>query len=217
MLFRLLITTAVLLDLVLLPGCAKVKQGNSFDLAANLRLLGWDYQPNKLTIVVNSLKSSGKAEAFASLQKYAGSSAPDLYKDQNIQVICMLLFERPSGWSPMRGLPEPYLSDRGQIAFPQFPIAFSKGIPFLLVTGYRIGGGGPKYDWVLRECRGLDLAGEHIVLCTRDEAIDAAQALITSEAFKHLYRDDEQLAIAQSFVLGQARRTDIQPDSPRPK
>jgi hypothetical protein len=171
-----------------------------------IKLVGWDYQPNKLVRTVNALRALGKDEALSLLRSYFAADPFDLSRDEDVQIICRFLFVNPDGWKrPTLGAPVPEARPEEEDHFPQFPIVLSDGIPFLLATGYRVGGGGPKSWALLIECQQLQLTDKDMRIADRDQAKVAAESLVASDGFKRLYRDDEQTAMARSIVLAQAK------------
>jgi hypothetical protein len=172
-----------------------------------VKLISWNYQPNKLITTVNTLRALGKERALEILRIYEARDPTDLKKNQDVEIICRFLFVRPAGWEPPTlGAAVPDTTFDGERRFSRFPIAVSNDVPFLLVAGYNVGGGGPHGWSTLMDCRELSLISKDLPTTDGERAIAAAEALTSSDAFNHLYRDQEQLAMARSFVLGQAKR-----------
>jgi hypothetical protein len=164
-----------------------------FDTVPSLRFVGLvsdKYEPNKLVTTANGLRALGKPGAVRVLRAYLNAEwPPDLRRDQDVQILCRVLFENPEGWKPPAlGAPHPQLaSDTSR--FPLFPVAMSNGVPFLLVQGYSVGGGGMRSHLTLEQCERLELLKEDLRPCSRGEAMAAADALISTEAFKAIGGD----------------------------
>jgi hypothetical protein len=172
-----------------------------------VKILSSAYEPNRLVDTVNILRVFGRDRCLQILRMYAAENPMDPVRDEDIQILCRFLFQRPGGWSPpILGAGVPFTTNKGERLFPKFPVAVTDGIPFILVFGFNSGGGGPRFSETLRECQYLPLINHDMERCGKTRALAAARKLTSSEAFQRLYRDQEQLTQATGFVLNQARR-----------
>jgi hypothetical protein len=171
------------------PGDGAGRQDEVLGMARCLKTVNFvarDYEPNKLVVTVNTLRAMGREGALEILRMYFASDPMDLRKDEDIQIICRFLFVRPGGWEPPTlGDPFPYASPNGADRFPCFPVAASNGIPFLLASGFMVGGGGPQSWATLVDCQHLPLIDHDMEVCNRNRAVAAAEALTSSDTFKH--------------------------------
>jgi hypothetical protein len=173
-----------------------------------LQIISVNFEPNQIIRTTNALRKLGRTEALQSLHAYYYSNWPISFeKYEDVEIICGLLFINPDGWThPGFGVPMPFTRPDATNLFPNFPIAFSNGVPFLLAMGYASGGGGPGGEPTLARCQDLELIAADMKLCDKKSAIVAAEALVASSAFKSLYRDDVELSKGKEFVLAQAYR-----------
>jgi hypothetical protein len=113
-------------------------------LAASPGLDGREFDPGALIAAVNALQPLGKDRALAVLTEYLRTvPRDDTAAREPVFLILRALFEAPAdpGYHPpMRvGAPSPAApADPKQI--PRFPLVIERDVPFLLVTGYVLGG-----------------------------------------------------------------------------
>jgi hypothetical protein len=173
-------------------------------LPISFRLDGHQFQPAKLSSMVNALRSLGKTAALVKLNDYATAEGGDPIRNQTVEIICRFLFVRPVGWSPPAlGGTWPDTSLQGRRQFPFFPIAISKGVPFMLISGYGGTGVSRSPTDTLRICQTLDMIEKDITF-PNTNAPAAAMELIGSTAFKEIYTDDAGRDYASEFLKWQA-------------
>jgi hypothetical protein len=177
-------------------------------LASTVYLVGYHSNPNRLAKTVNALKGLGKERALLALRDYVNGPI-DFIRNQDVQIICRILFNKPTGWKPpMLGAASPETRFDGESRFPQFPVAFSEGIPFVLVNGYSSGGGpGDLAINIIQECEHLTMIETDLPLCSNKDAVRAAELLISGDTFKYLYVNNDATKSASSFVLWQANHS----------
>jgi hypothetical protein len=107
---------------------------NSFDSLRGFR--GLSFNPRPLIQVVNRLHGRGREGALEFLYERSGSGGAQA---ENVLLAARLLFEPSPGKAlPPLELGKPDLEDPGK--FPLFPLVLYRDIPFLLITGYILGG-----------------------------------------------------------------------------
>lgn len=160
------------------------------------------YHCDDMVQVVNGLRKVGKEQAIRTLEIDLRENASD---DKKVLLICRLLFQNPAGWPPPRlGMAIPDVGTNGMAKFPIFPWAISQRVPFLLVTGYRLGGRGESASKCLDLCRGFPLVSDDLA----DKNYElAAHALIGSEEFKRIYNSDNDRFEMEKVILNQAGAT----------
>lgn len=159
-----------------------------------------DYSCDRVVQVVNHLRHSGKDQAIKALEMDLKENASD---NNKVVLICRLLFRNPSGWPlPLLGAPTPNIGAKNMDQFPIFPWAISRGVPFLIIQGYVLDGRGESAIKCLDLCRDLPMVPDDLA----DKNYEAAaQALIDSEEFKHIYPSIDSRFAMEKFVLNQAR------------
>ncbi len=131
--------------LVLLLAVSPVLRGEAIDLASD-SLTTETYNPAKLVETANKLIDLGKDKADASLLKYAETNyAYSSY----VAWLCLLVYDpKPDAGLPIPlfGAPDfpytfPYTHGLiNSVDWPRFPLTLNRGVPFLLVSGYTVGG-----------------------------------------------------------------------------
>jgi hypothetical protein len=200
---------AVMLGLILSSGCASSNPGSPGGLLPvsgdPLRFVRYDYNPSRMVKLVNSLRTMGKPKALQLLREYA-ADPDDWRRNLDTQLICRCLFVHPRGWYPaymVSGIPIRVKFEEEQ-HFRQFPIAFSDGVPFLLVSSAGAFGSGPRAEEeVLKQCESYDMISTDLAVPEEKRLREAADRLIASEDFQRLYADRESLDSATVFIQGQ--------------
>jgi hypothetical protein len=165
---------------------------------------GRTYRCEDMVRVVNYLRGLGKNGAIAALKQHVAALRQHRAKgsDARVFMICRCLFQNAKGWKePVLGQPEPDVPEKATKAYPAFPIAFSKDVPFLVIAGYALGGLAEQPEGCVKECESLPLIEND--LPTNGFAA-AAQTLVASEAFKALYPNDKTRQEMTDIIVGQA-------------
>jgi hypothetical protein len=160
---------------------------------------------------VNRLRAMGKEQALAALRNHLRTvgTTGDPMQGKKVLLVCRLLFANPAGWhAPRLGHPEPDVDLRTAERFPLFPIAVSRGVPFLLVRGYASGGRSEDTPQKCVEfCEGLSL----ITADLREEGFQkAAGDLIKTDLFQGLYLDPKSKREATEMIMRQAESAPAQ-------
>jgi hypothetical protein len=163
---------------------------------------GHEYKCADIVRVVNSLRALGKERALTALRDFLDQSRFDSGRAKSIVLICRCLFDNPRGWSPpVLGLPQPTVSDFAKTKLPCFPLAFSDGVPFLVIEGYILGGRGEDPAECIKKCEFLALRKSDLPTKGFDAA---ARSLIASEEFSKLYEDDATRKSMSEMILKQS-------------
>jgi len=156
---------------------------------------------------VNALRRLGKPRALGVLREYAVSHEKESRQEDRVALICFLLFINPDGWRNIRhGAPSPDVNlDVVRANFPLFPLALSRGVPFLLVNGYRTGAMSSTHNESLRYVATC----ERLSMITHDLPTHgferAAEDLIHSSEFRNLYSNTNE--IPNEMILDEAGPT----------
>jgi len=165
------------------------------------------YRCGDMVRVVNCLRRLGKEQALAVLKYHLHQNGPGGPPSQEfkLHLVCRLLFVNPQGWKPPRlGHPLPGIEWKTAEQFPYFPLALSKGVPFLLLRGYASGAfTSDTGENCVKMCEGFALITADL---PENGFPEAAQALVHTEAFQKLYSTDG-LKEATRMVLAQAEST----------
>jgi hypothetical protein len=107
-------------------------------LAGNSSIMGNLYNCDDMVKTINYLRRCGKGPALEILKGLIEDDKKQAKPDNdNILLICRLLFVNPKGWEkPRLGYAFPSINTAAATNFPFFPLAISDGVPFLLVRGY---------------------------------------------------------------------------------
>jgi len=163
---------------------------------------GWRYRTLDLVRVVNQLRRLGKQQSLTAMKEYAQREKYDEDSIQRIWLICYCLFENEGSW-PKNHFGAPVPANTGEVSkkLATFPIVQSKGVPFLLVVGYRLGGRSGPPDQLLELCERLPLIKAD--LPTRGH-FAAARELIDSTEFVELYSDELDREELSEMIMNQA-------------
>lgn len=162
----------------------------------------------EMVYVVNHLRRLGKNRA---LEVLADDDDRHVGDNQKVILICHLLFTNPEGWKPLNlGIVSPSVADNVNSKFPLFPLAISKGVPFILITGYTgCGRGELAYNCIL-QCRRFPMVQEDLCATNYEKA---AKALIRSDEFKwDIYAPHNNMVFMSEEIMQQARRESIVTD-----
>ena len=109
-------------------------------LAAVPGLDGNDFDPRPLVRAVNALQPLGAQRALDVIQEHLRVAPAYAHGDtQGIFLVLRALFEPTPSHPPMLvGAPEPTMPEQGRL--PLYPLAVIDEVPFLLVSGYMLGG-----------------------------------------------------------------------------
>jgi len=170
---------------------------------------GYRYHSDAMVESVNGLRRLGKEKALAILKQYdreTGSAHPEEW--HKLFVLCRLLFVNPQGWTPPAlGHPDPEIDWSQTRQFPMFPLALSDGVPFLLVSGFTVGGYSPNTpDKCIELCEGFSLVAADLSVTNH---LDAAINLVQSDKFKHLYSNTNASWETSGMVMEQANPTPV--------
>jgi len=146
------------------------------------RAAGLTYDPRTVIDAVNRLAAAGPERAVAELRDAVAVGVP---ADGPLLVArAAFVPVEPGASLPRLELGRPDVDEEtASRHFPLFPLALQDDIPFLLVTGYQLGGEpdpGAYLDWCGREGRLRE------PLQPGDDPPGAAEALIGSEAWAAL-------------------------------
>jgi hypothetical protein len=106
---------------------------------------GLRFNPRVLIAAVNHLQSVGREESLKTLRDYwtIARQTPEHSNPDNILLIALILFVCPDEQKEDLHLllGQPDLEEPEDLTlFPLFPLCIYQGIPFCLISGYRIGG-----------------------------------------------------------------------------
>ena len=168
---------------------------------------GYKYHCRDMVAAVNALRRSGKPKALGTLREYAVSHEKDQRQEERVALICSLLFINPDGWGKIpRGAPGPDVNwEFAQANYPLFPLALSRGVPFLLVSGYTVAALGPSGNESLRyiaKCENLRMITHDLPARGFERA---AEDLVDSPEFRKLYSNSGgMLEDMKEMILEQA-------------
>jgi len=157
------------------------------------------YRCDRFMCAVNNFRSAGKDGALMALKDYVGDDRWPGYPDAFI--LCRALFEG-KWYPPVLGEPLPHAQENSK-AFPLFPLAIVDDVPFLLITGYRLGGQGDRASRMLNGCQNRALV-DHDFHYDKGKALSAAKRLVDMPEFRVLYEQEEDYRKMKQFVLQQA-------------
>jgi hypothetical protein len=166
---------------------------------------GDSYRCGDMVRAVNSLRHLGKEQALAVLGNHLRQNdrygSPDQY--WKLHLVCRLLFVNPQGWKfPRLGQPEPEINWNIGEHLPQFPMAISNGVPFMLIRGYSAAGfTGDTPEKTLELCESFPLLSADL---SENGYEKAARDLIKSEMFQKLYSTPGGRKEAADMLLVQA-------------
>ena len=159
--------------------------------------------------VVNHLRHLGKFQALKVLEADRRESFDEELK---IHLICRMLFLNPAGWKPPRsGVPFPNVGTGAMAKFPLFPLAISKGIPFVLIKGYELDGRGESAAKCLELCHDFPVETRDLAENASQDYESAARALIKSDDFKWLYIPQGAWSSMSKEILNQAKAREAEP------
>jgi hypothetical protein len=179
------------------------KEQNTFESNAyeKLELDGYVYKCADMARVVNYLRGLGKERALAVLKQHVKNGGPE---DGKVIVICRCLFLNTKTWEdPDLGGPDLEVPEEATKAFPAFPIAFSKNVPFYLVGAYSSNGISHGAARCLKHCESLPLIDKDLPI---DGYAAAAEALVGNESFKALYPDRKIRKSMAEMIADQANK-----------
>ncbi len=133
----------VLLTLMALLWLPVTVYSKPIDLTAD-EMTAETFNPAKLLTTANKLIALGNEDCYLSLTMYAPATQPrwQYKRDNYITWLCLLVYETKTPGSlkiPIFGAPDfPFPIQTSE--WPVFPLAFSDKTPFLLVSGYILGG-----------------------------------------------------------------------------
>jgi hypothetical protein len=166
------------------------------------KLSGHGYKCEQLVQVVNVLRRMGKDKALTELRRYVDEAMVERHGENAVFLIVRCLFVNEAGWKPPAlGLPTPDLPVDTIAKLPEFPLAFSKDVPFFVIDGYYLGGRAEDPRPMLEECKKLPLRDSD--LPTKD-FMAAAKALIDSKTFADFYPDQNHRAAMAKMIREQA-------------
>lgn len=188
-----------LLNMIL--SIAEEQNSMELDVFNRLPILDGElYRCDDMAIVVNYLRERGKDEAVQLIREY-NNKTHGLYNNELI-LVCRCLFVKPNGWEPVRfGKVVPPVNESVLKYFSHFPIAFSNGIPFLIIRGYRLHGRGEGLFQYLETCEKLPIRETEIPRANYQEA---ALKLIGTKNFHELFMNSEEEKDLADLILKQA-------------
>ena len=152
-------------------------------------ITGDDYNPSALLKCANRLIEIGEDKAYRVLISNASTMGvtPD---DERVALLCRVLYqqdkERPLRPPPFGAPNVPYRSMAAE-DWPDLPLVFSKGIPFLLVSGYIYYGPPPNVKEYVAYCRNSGVFRvEPYKLSCWSAGPDALHALFLSEKWSRI-------------------------------
>lgn len=164
-------------------------------------IIGSDFDPVALIHAVNVLHALGKEKAITILRTYIALSTSDPGRseqydldEQRVFLVLRLLFVQKYG---KIGMP-PLLIGASDVvvshlnsSWPLFPIAVVNQIPFLLVSGYTLGGFPQNpldhLDYCLQFCQ-----LRHKPIEPESSSVDAVESLLASERWQTLIPDERE-------------------------
>jgi len=191
--------------------------GDTIDLTPD-QMTPETYNPARILATTNKLIALGPQDAYASLLQYGVKTMPlngpfDIWhRDYYLAWLCLLVYDPRSDTGlpiPMFGLPAfpntGGYDDHGRLMglapWPRFPLALSRGVPFLLVSGYALGGLPEAGDDFLKRCQAHgDFHATPYAIPTRHEAKIALDGLISSPPWKALIWKDDQATFDPDFL-----------------
>ncbi len=144
--------------------------------------LGLSFNPVILIKAVNYLHDIGFDKSLKALMTYCVLSRDGTEKNpENIFLIARVLFIRKDGQKilPRLSLGKPDIEDTDPSVIPLFPLYIQRDIPFLLISGYMIGGEGQPpgeyLNWCSRECKIMpaQLVPDNNPLVVADEFLES--------------------------------------------
>ncbi len=182
-----------------IAGDNKLQDSSQLTIDDNLKLGGYVYKCANMVRLVNHLRGLGKDDALAALKQHMKKNG---LGDEKVVVICRCLFQNSKDWGdPDLGGPDPDVSEKASKAFPAFPVAFSRKVPFFLVGAYSSTGISGAAIVCLDKCKSLPLIDKDL---PTEGYAEAAQALVTSEAFNALYPDEKTRKDMTEMIIEQA-------------
>lgn len=162
---------------------------------------GYRFRCGALAIVVNHLRCAGKDEAIRLLAEF--DEVTDGRFNNELILICRCMFENLNSWKPICfGEPVPKVNSEAVKKFPDFPLAFSDGIPFLLVRGYNLAGKGDNLSEYLVHCKQLHFRESDLPTSGYKEA---TLHLIERKEFQQLYESaattEEMIELIQKQAI----------------
>lgn len=197
---------ARLLCLIVLTGSILVAaRGTTIDLTTD-QLTPETYNPAKILATANKLIALGRKDAEASLLKYAEKPI-DVHieygienRDYYVAWLCLLIYDpKPHSSLPNPGFGDPdfpypaFNNPEKSVDWPRFPLVLNQGVPFLLVSGYTLGGRGEPSTWYVKRCRADGIF--HTTpypIPSHAEAEKALNDLISSRKWKALSWSDSR-------------------------
>jgi hypothetical protein len=178
--------------------------GAPIDLAPDA-LTPETYNPAVIVKTVNLLIGLGKKDAETSLLNYAIKPAdPHIFmdrenRDYDVAWLCLLIYDpKPGTGLPWPELGGPAFPETGatwsrplgrinSATWPRFPLAVSRGVPFLLAPGYLLAGQEEPGSMFLKRCQANgSFHTTPYAAPTRAEAESALSDLISSPEWKAL-------------------------------
>ncbi len=161
------------------------------------------HKSHEMVAYANYLRKLGKTEYLALLRHRLNPKNEEFFTfDATAHYLCRLLFVNPEGWeAPRLGQPIPECEEETRKKFELFPIGFSNGVPFVLIYGHRLRGFGEPAINAVDMCERFEMIDFDYPTVGHEEAADL---LVNSEAFQHLYQADDLEEIT-AFILKQAK------------
>lgn len=191
-----------LLSSLILVAVAQASEGDDMQIVRDAPdVVAWTYKADKMVHAVNQLRRLGKEKAVETLKRYTATQKA-FEDNEKVLVLCRCLFRNPEGWKPPAlGEPVPHISRNAVKQFPLFPLAMTKGVPFVLVSGYSLDGRAEPAAACIALCEKLPLIAEDLPERGYKEA---AQELVQSQAFRDLYSDPRDRDQMVKLVMTEA-------------
>ncbi len=191
--------SAVLVALVVLVWFVSAKSPLRIAVEKSPDVSEAGFKSAKLVEAVIALRHAGKEKALEELRGYAEGRGRDA--NERVALIAICLFPN-QGLKVSLGASNPSSLTEEAMAKPTFPLVFSRGVPFLIVEGYALGGMLRPANQIVDDCKGLVMVDVDLPVSGYPEA---AQALVSSEEFKAMFLEESDAKRVGAYVLGQAR------------
>jgi hypothetical protein len=178
-------------------------------------LVGFGFDPVALLRVVNTLPADA-VDALEVLRRTLARASTGTGHD-DVLLVARAGFESSDPGTPapdlMVGRPDVEPPDTSE--FPDFPIGFVGGLPFLLVGGYLVGGEGPDPSWYLDWCHRQAHRRDRLVppddpLASLDSFVErVGPSMGFDETHVGMLRAQALLTVADVYPTGEGDRAEL--------
>jgi hypothetical protein len=153
----------------------------------------------KLVAAVNTLRHAGKEKALDALRGYTVANRGGGGEHVRVMLVCLFPDQE---FQAALGQPHPYSLTEEAMRKSGFPVMLSRGVPFVVMRGYSMGGKPTPAGRMIEACRGFTMLKEDLPVTGH---LEAAQALVDSAEFKAMFSDADDAKEMGEYVLEQAR------------